>query len=385
MGYSLETRCIHGEDHRVVDEYRAISTPIYQTSSFSHIKPGHNLSGFDYSRESNPTRAHLEETMASLENAADCVAFASGMAAITACFELFSQGDHILMSDDLYGGVVRLVHNIEEKNGLKITFTDTSDTDNLKNLMTSKTKALYVESPSNPMMHVADLKKCGRIAHEAGALFIVDNTFLSPYFMTPMDLGADIVLHSGSKFISGHNDTICGFLSSKDPEIAKKVRLIAKTLGSTLGPLECWLAERGLKTLHVRMERHQENACAIAEWLKTRTWVKKVFYVGDPEHPGHNKVKEQGRGFGSMISFETDTKERALAILQNVKLITFAESLGGTETLITYPDVQTHADVPQSVKDALGINDRLLRLSVGLENVKDLIEDLERSVSIAES
>ena len=379
MEYEVETKCIHGESHHCEDEYRSISYPIYQTTSFSHIRPGHNESGFDYSRESNPTRAYLEETVSALEGAKDSVAFASGMAAIATCFELFRPGDHIICTEDLYGGVVRLVHVISEKNGITVDFVDTGNIAALKEKIRPNTKAIYLETPSNPMMHVSDIAECARLAHDAGALLIVDNTFLSPYFQNPIALGADIVVHSGSKFISGHNDVICGFLCLAKEELSERVRLLSKTIGGTLSPLECWLVLRGLKTLHLRMERHEQNAGIIADWLKKQACVKKVYYVGLPEHPGHDIVKKQSKGFGSMISFEVESEEKARSILEKVRLITFAESLGGTESLLTYPIVQTHPDVPEHIREKLGINRSLLRLSVGLENVNDLIHDLENA------
>lgn len=379
MEYEVETKCIHGESHHCEDQYRAISYPIYQTTSFSHVRPGHNESGFDYSRESNPTRAYLEETISALEGAKDSIAFASGMAAIATCFELFRPGDHIICTEDLYGGVVRLVHVISEKNGITVDFVDTGNIAALKEKIRPNTKAIYLETPSNPMMHVSDIAECARLAHEADALLIVDNTFLSPYFQNPIALGADIVVHSGSKFISGHNDVICGFLCIAKEELSERVRLLSKTIGGTLNPLECWLVSRGLKTLHLRMERHEQNAGIIADWLKKQACVKKVYYVGLPEHPGHDIVKKQSKGFGSMISFEVESEEKARSILEKVRLITFAESLGGTESLLTYPIVQTHPDVPEHIREKLGINRSLLRLSVGLENVNDLIKDLENA------
>ncbi len=379
MEYEVETKCIHGESHHCEDQYRAISYPIYQTTSFSHVRPGHNESGFDYSRESNPTRAYLEETISALEGAKDSIAFASGMAAIATCFELFRPGDHIICTEDLYGGVVRLVHVISEKNGITVDFVDTGNVAALKEKIRPNTKAIYLETPSNPMMHVSDIAECARLAHNAGALLIVDNTFLSPYFQNPIALGADIVVHSGSKFISGHNDVICGFLCIAKEELSERVRLLSKTIGGTLNPLECWLVSRGLKTLHLRMERHEQNAGIIADWLKKQACVKKVYYVGLPEHPGHDIVKKQSKGFGSMISFEVESEEKARSILEKVRLITFAESLGGTESLLTYPIVQTHPDVPEHIREKLGINRSLLRLSVGLENVNDLIKDLENA------
>lgn len=380
MSTAFETRCIHGDTHKYKEDSRAISFPIYQTASFSHIEPGHNGSGFDYTRESNPTRSHLEETVASLEDAADCIAFTSGMAAVTTCFELFAPGDHIVCSEDLYGGVVRLIHNVEEKNGLFVDFVDTTDIQKLKEVMRPDTKAIYIETPSNPMMHVTDIRACAALAKNAGAMLIVDNTFLSPYFQNPLSLGADLVVHSGSKFLGGHNDTISGFLCTATPQLGAKVRLLAKTVGNTLAPFDSWLILRGLKTLAVRMERQQQNALVLAEWLQKQPKVKRVYYVGLPSHPGYAVNAGQASGSGSMISFTVDSAETALRILKQVRLVIFAESLGGTETLLTYPMIQTHPDVPSEVRERLGITETLLRLSVGLENVQDLIADLKQAM-----
>ena len=380
MSHQMETQCVHGGSHKYHEDSRAISFPIYQTASFSHTELGHNGSGFDYTRESNPTREHLEETIASLEGAADAVAFTSGMAAISACFELFQPGDHIVCSEDLYGGTVRLLHNIEEKNGLNIIFADTADLSKLQAALRPNTKAIYIETPSNPMMNVTDIRACVRLAKSAGALLIVDNTFLSPYWQNPLALGADIVLHSGTKFLAGHNDTIAGFLCVVDPELGARVRLISKTVGSTLSPFDSWLVLRGLKTLHVRMERQQESALKIANWLTEQPRVTHVFYVGLPDHPGYDTNRDQARGAGSMISFRVDSMETAQRVLGKVNIITFAESLGGVESLITYPITQTHPDVPAQVRERLGITDTLLRLSVGLEHVDDLIADLAQAL-----
>lgn len=380
MKEQFETRCIHGDpDASLRDENRAISFPIYQTASFSHIKPGHNDSGFDYSRESNPTRQRLEEIVSALENAAGTTAFASGMAAIATCFELFSPGDHIICSEDLYGGVVRLQHLISEKNGLKIEYADTTDLQKVKASIRTETKAIYVETPSNPMMNITDLRGCADIAKEHGILLIVDNTFLSPYFQNPLDLGADIVIHSGTKFLSGHNDTVAGFLSFRDKALSDKVRLLSKTIGGVLPPFDSWLLMRGIKTLPIRMERQQENAKKVVEWLLRQPQVKKVFYPGLKDHPGYDINANQARGFGSMISFYVDSKETALRVLRKVKIVIFAESLGGTESLLTYPIVQTHPDVPQETREHLGITETLLRMSVGLENEEDIISDLAQA------
>lgn len=376
----IETRCIHGDTHKYQDGVRAISFPIYQTATFSHTEPGHNGSGFDYSRESNPTRQQLEETVSSLEGSADTVAFSSGMAAITVCFELFQPGDHIVCSEDLYGGTVRLLHNIAEKNGLSITFADTTNLSKLKASIQPNTKAIYIETPSNPMMNVTDIRACAELAHSHEALLVVDNTFLSPYWQNPITLGADLVLHSGTKFLAGHNDTIAGFLCSARQTQADRIRLLSKTLGNTLGPFDSWLVLRGIKTLAVRMEQQQKNAKELAIWLTQQPNVRKVYYIGLQEHPGYGINATQSRGAGSMISFAVDNRETAVRVLERVQIITFAESLGGVESLITYPVVQTHPDVPQEIREQLGITETLLRLSVGLENVNDLIADLAQAL-----
>ena len=366
MEYAIDTRCIHGEGHRNPDPNCAISYPIYQTASFSHLTPGHNPNGFDYSRESNPTRAYLEETISSLENAYDTVAFASGMAAIATLFELFRPGDHIVLGEDLYGGVVRMIARISEKNGYRTEYADTTDPEALKKHVRPGTRAVYLETPTNPMMRTTDIRAAAEIAHSAGALLIVDNTFMTPYFQQPIALGADIVVHSGTKYLSGHNDTVCGFLCCRDPEIAETFRLLSKTVGSTLGPFECWLCLRGLKTLALRMERHKSNALRVREWLMESPLVEQVYYAGS-----------------GMISFTVRNRDLALGILKNIRLITFAESLGGTESLLTYPTVQTHPDVPEEQKQRLGITDKLLRLSVGIENPEDIVADLARAFDAA--
>ena len=380
MGLSIDSKCIHGDGHRNKDALCSISYPIYQTASFSHLTPGHNLSGFDYSRETNPTRACLEETMSSLEGAADTIAFASGMAAVALMLDHFKPGDHIICGEDLYGGVVRYNKLISEKNGLFVDYVDTRDPSNIEAAVRKETKLSYFETPSNPMMHVTDIAKAAKIAHAHGALLAVDNTFMTPYFQNPIELGADLVIHSGTKYIGGHNDTLCGFLCIRDRALADEYRLLSKTTGAVLDPFEAWLIMRGLKTLPIRMERHMKNADAVFSWLRDQTWVTKIFFIGDRDHPQYELNAKQSRGYSGMISFETDSSERALHILESVKLITFAESLGGAETLLTYPTVQTHPDVPDEAKRKLGISDRLLRLSVGLEGAEDLIRDLEQAL-----
>ncbi|MBQ4309080.1 MAG: PLP-dependent transferase [Lachnospiraceae bacterium] len=381
QSYDIETCCIHGDPDRMIrDHNNAVSFPIYQTACFSHLNPGHNPNGFDYSRESNPTRTRLEQVMSALEDAHASMAMTSGMAAVSAVFELFAPGDRVLCSEDLYGGVTRLHGIISTKNGVAIDYVDMSDLEAVEEAVRPETRALYVETPTNPTMTVADQRGLVEIAHRHDCLLIADNTFMSPYFQKPLHLGADLVIHSGTKFLSGHNDTVSGFICSGRPELTDRLRLLAKTTGAALAPFDCWLTLRGIKTLAVRMERQQENAMAVAEWLADQPGVAEVLYPGLPSHPGHELQKSQATGFGSMISFHVKDRTQAVKILHRVKLITFAESLGGTETLITYPVTQTHADVPERIRERLGINATLLRLSIGLENTRDLLADLSRAM-----
>ena len=380
MSKPIETRCIHGNsDFSYQEATKAVSFPIYQTATFGHIGLGQST-GFDYTRVKNPTRERLEETVSALEGACDTVAFASGMAAVSACFELFRPGDHIICSEDLYGGATRLLQTIGQKNGLSVDFADTTDIEQILALLRPDTKALYIETPSNPMMNITDLHACVKIAKEHDLLLIVDNTFLSPYLQNPIELGADIVLHSGTKFLSGHNDTLSGFLCCASQELADRVRMIAKTTGGILAPFECWLMLRGIKTLSIQVERQQENALQVARWLAKHPKIRKVYYAGLPEHSGYEVNLKQARGAGSMISFRTDSVETARRVLEKVRMINFAESLGGTESLITYPMLQTHNDVPEAMRERLGITETLLRLSVGLEHVDDIIADLKQAL-----
>ena len=380
MGHRFETRCFHGNQAFGFEEStRAVSFPIYQTATFGHIGLGKST-GYDYTREKNPTRQRLEETVSALEGACDTVAFASGMAAVSACFELFGPGDHILCSEDLYGGVIRLIRTVGSKNGLEVSFADTTQVQCIRDQLRPRTRALYIETPSNPMMNITDLRACAELAQEKGLLLIVDNTFLSPYLQNPLELGADTVVHSGSKFLSGHNDTISGFVCCAARETGERIRLLAKTTGGVLAPFDSWLVLRGLKTLSVRMERQQSNARQVAQWLRGHRRVTRVFYAGLEEHPGYAVNRAQARGAGSMISFRVDSEQTAHRVLERVKLITFAESLGGTESLITYPMLQTHPDVPQAMREHLGITETLLRLSVGLEHVEDIIADLAQAL-----
>lgn len=379
MGYSIDTRCIHGDNSFVKEHpYGALGTPIYQTATFAH--PGVGAStGYDYTRESNPTRAELEQVVSSLERAYDTVACSTGMAAISICLELFESGDHIVCSEDLYGGSVRIFDSMGKKRGISFSYVDTSDAALVEAQIRENTKALYLETPSNPTMKVTDLRKMKELAERHGLLVIVDNTFLSPYFQNPLTLGADLVIHSGTKFLGGHNDTLAGFLCTSRKDLAERIRYLYKTVGCCLSPFDSFLLLRGIKTLSVRMEKQQSSAMTIARWLKEQKQVKDVYYVGLPDHPGYEVNKSQARGSGSMISFHTDTADTARRILERVKLISYAESLGGVESLITYPMLQTHGDVPKEIREKLGITDCLLRFSVGIENADDLIADLTQA------
>lgn len=380
MAKKIDTICVHGGDHRFPDESGSLTFPLYQTAAFSHTKLGHNDHGFDYTRISNPTRQYLEETVAALEGAADCIGFSTGMAAVSACFELLKCGDHVVCGADLYGGTVLYINTVARKNGLRFTYVDSTDLNALRGAMEQDTRMIYVETPSNPMMNVTDIRGCAAIAKEFGAMLVVDNTFLSPYFQNPIALGADLVIHSGTKYLGGHNDTLAGFLCCASEEAAQQLRVIATATGGNLAPFDAWLIQRGIKTLGIRMERQQQTALAIANWLKRQPKVRDVYYVGLPEHPGYEVNKSQSSGFGGMLSFTLDSHETALQVLKKVKVITFAESLGGPESLITFPRTQTHRDVAVDVQESLGITDSFLRLSVGLENAEDLIEDLRQAM-----
>lgn len=350
MERGINTRCLHLEETEgKTDNYGALTFPIYQTATYAHPAVGQST-GYDYSRLQNPTREHLEKVVASLEGGIDALALSTGMAAITLMMELFKPGDHLIVESDLYGGSIRLFNNVSEKNGIEFSRVACSNED-VESHVKDNTKAIYIETPTNPMMNVTDIGALAGIAKKHGLLLIVDNTFLSPYFQNPLKLGADIVIHSGTKYLGGHNDTLAGFIVTNNEEISEKLRFLIKTTGAGLSPFDSFLLERGIKTLGIRMERAQENAFALAEWLKKQDVVTKVIYPGLPEHPGHEIMKKQARGFGAMITFDLDTKEHAIALLEKVRMIKFAESLGGVETLITYPTTQTHADVPVEIRE----------------------------------
>ncbi len=359
----------------------AVSMPIFQAVTFRHPGLGEST-GFDYSRLENPTRQELERTMAILEGGIKAFAFSSGQAANTSVFSLLNPGEHVVLSDDIYGGTFRIVGDVFGRYGIEHTYVEMDDLEAVKAAIKPNTKMFFIETPTNPMMKVADIKAISEIAKGIGALTVVDNTFLTPYFQKPLQLGADIVTHSSTKYLGGHNDTLSGIVVVKDnQEIAEKIHIHIKSHGSQLAPMDSWLLLRGIKTLAVRMDRHNENAMKVANWLRTQEKVKKVYYVGFEDHKNYDVTMKQTTGFGGMVSFEVDSFDTVKKILKNVDLVMFAESLGGTETLITYPTTQTHEDTPKDIKEKLGINDRFLRMSVGIENVEDIIADLDRAMN----
>ena len=358
----------------------ALSTPIYQSATFRHPALGEST-GFDYTRSQNPTRKVLEEGIATLEGGAVGLAFSSGMAAITAILMIYKSGDHLVVVEDCYGGTYRVIDKIFSNFGLTVTFVDGSSKEEVAQAITPLTKAILVETPTNPLMKIVDIRAIVKLAQEKNIHTIVDNTFLTPYFQRPLELGADVVIHSGSKYLAGHNDLVCGLVVVREAELGARIRYVQNSTGGVLGPSDSWLLIRSIKTLALRMEKHNENSKIIAEWLKKHPKVVNVYYPGLMEHPGKEIHDSQSSGYGGMLSFVVDNSQLAAQVLRKVKLIRFAESLGGVESLITLPAVQTHADVPIDVRERLGISDCLLRLSVGIEDAQDIISDLKQALS----
>lgn len=356
----------------------AVSAPIYQVAAFRHPELGQST-GFDYSRTANPTRSVLEETMAALEGGAKASAFSSGLAALDAVLRLFKPGDRILATEDPYGGSARLFDAIYKIYGLETVYVDTSDTAAVAAAFAAGPfAAIFVEMPTNPLLRVADVAEVAAIAREHNALTVVDNTFLTPVLFRPFEHGADIVLYSATKYLCGHNDVVAGLTVSRTEELGNRIAFIQNAAGAILGPMDSWLLVRGMKTLAVRLARQEKNAHAVAAFLKQHPRVPRVYYPGLPSDPGHALLARQAGGFGAMLSFEAESPDRIPHILKSVQVFLFAESLGGTESLVTFPAVQTHADMAPELRDRLGINDRLLRLSIGLENPDDLLADLAR-------
>lgn len=357
----------------------AVTIPVYQTATFRHPGVGQST-GYDYTRSGNPTRQALEEGMALLDGGTRGFAYASGMAAISSLLLLFKPGDHLVVTEDLYGGTYRLFEQVFRQYGLTFTYTDTSDTARVRAAFRPETRGLFVESLTNPLLKTADLSALAALCREHGALCIVDNTFLTPYLLRPLALGADVTVYSGSKYLAGHNDTIAGITVVRDEELAKRVAFHQNAAGAVLGPQDSWLVIRGLKTLGVRLDRQQENAAAIVAFLAKHPGVTRVLYPGLPAHPGHDLMRRQAGGFGAMISFEVASRALVEEFLGRLRLVSFAESLGGVESLATYPWLQTHADIEPEVRTQLGITETLLRLSVGIEDARDLIADLTQAL-----
>jgi cystathionine gamma-lyase len=376
----FNTKVIHGGQIKE-KAYGAVMPPIYQTSTYAQASPGEHK-GYEYSRTQNPTRHALERSIASLENAKYGLAFSSGLSAIDAIMKLFKSGDEIISTNDLYGGSYRLFNKIYKKFGLKFIFTDLRDLSNVENLINDKTKLIWVETPTNPMINVIDIKGLSDICKSNNILLGVDNTFSTPYLQKPIDLGADIVMHSATKFLAGHSDVILGLLAVSNDELAEKLYFMQNSSGAICGPMDSFLTLRGIKTLHVRMDRHCENASKIAEFLDVHASVDKLYWPGLKQHRNHDVATRQMKNFGGMISFtvKNGNFEKVKKITSNFKVFTLAESLGGVESLVNHPATMTHASIPKEERDKTGIVDSLIRLSVGIEDVKDLIDDLEQAI-----
>lgn len=359
----------------------AIMTPIYQTSTFVQEAPGSNK-GFEYARSQNPTRFALEEALAIIENGKYGLAFGSGVAATDAVIKLLQPGDEVIAGSDMYGGTYRLFSKVFEKFGIKFIYVDTTNPANIKAAVTRNTKLIWLETPTNPLMNITDIAAVAVIAKEAKALLCVDNTFASPYLQKPLDLGADMVMHSVTKYLGGHSDVIQGALVMNDKELRDQLYFIQKSCGAVPGPMDCFLVLRGIKTLHVRMQRHCENGAAIAKWLRNHPKVNKVYWPGFEDHPNHAIAKKQMKDFGGMISFELkdDSVENAKRVLSSTKIFSLAESLGGVESLINHPASMTHASIPREERIKNGLTDSLIRLSVGIEDAEDLIADLQQAI-----
>ncbi|MBT2682835.1 bifunctional cystathionine gamma-lyase/homocysteine desulfhydrase [Bacillus sp. ISL-37] len=357
----------------------AVSFPIYQVSTYKQDEVGVHK-GYEYSRTGNPTRFALEELIKDLEEGKRGFAFGSGMAAITAVMMIFNAGDHIILTDDVYGGTYRVMNKVLNRVGIESTFVDTTDLEAVKAAIQPNTKALYIETPTNPLLKVTDIKACAELAKENDLLTIVDNTFSTPYWQIPLTLGADMVLHSATKYLGGHSDVVAGLVVVNDEHLADDLHFVQNSTGGILGPQDSWLLVRGIKTLGLRMEAHEANTKKIVEFLKDHKSVEKIYYPGLESHPQHSIAKEQAGGFGGMVSFDVGSGEKAAKVLSKVKYFTLAESLGAVESLISVPAKMTHASIPAERRAELGITDGLIRISVGIEDAEDLIEDLKQAL-----
>ena len=379
----IDSAVIHGGIYGD-EKTGAVNTPIYQTSTFEQDGIGKTRSGWEYARTGNPTRAALEALIAELEGGTAGFAFASGLAAITTVLSLFSAGDRLVLSSDIYGGTYRLVDKVFARLGLEYEMVDTSDVSNIEKALTENVKALFIESPTNPLLDITDIAAAAKIARQKGILVIVDNTFMTPYLQRPLELGADIVVHSATKYLGGHSDLVAGLAVVKDDSLAERIAFLQNAEGAVLGPMDSFLLIRGIKTLGVRMDRHVFNAERIAEYLANHRAVKKIYYPGLKTAKGYDINAKQAASGGAMISFELDEKHDVDRFFRSLKLIALAESLGGVESLVCHPATMTHAAIPYEVRLQIGITDNLIRLSVGIENAEDLIDDLDRAISESE-
>ncbi|MFL2612069.1 MAG: cystathionine gamma-synthase [Flavobacteriaceae bacterium] len=377
----FNTKTIHGGQIKEKG-YGAVMPPIYQTSTYSQTKPGEHK-GYEYSRTHNPTRTALENSLASIENGKHGLAFSSGLSAIDAVLKLFEPGDEIISTNDLYGGSYRLFDKVFKKFGLKFIFSDLQDIEEVSGLITNKTKMIWVETPTNPMMNLIDVQSLSKICRKNKVLLAVDNTFATPYLQKPLDLGADIVMHSATKYLAGHSDVILGALIVKDDQLAEKLYFLQNASGAICGPMDSFLTLRGIKTLHVRMERHCYNAEKIVDFLANHERVDKLYWPGIPTHPNHKLAKSQMLGFGGMVSFTTKDGDfkSVQEITSKFKVFTLAESLGGVESLANHPASMTHASIPKELREKTGVVDSLIRLSVGIEDHEDLISDLKQAIN----
>ena len=362
------------------DKTGAISVPIYPSATYRHPGVGEST-GYDYTRSGNPTRQVLENGLAELEGGSRGLVFSSGMAALTTFFLHFSQGDHLIVSEDLYGGTYRVLDQIFANFGLTVSYVNTTDTEAVAAAISDQTRALLVETPGNPLLGISDLAALGKLCQQHEILFAVDNTFLSPILQRPLQFGADVVIYSATKYLGGHNDLCAGVLIARDQELGEKLYFLQNSTGAILPPFDCWLLLRSLKTLSLRIDQHCKNALIVAKWLEQHPKVTEIYYPGLKQHPGHELSKIQAKGFGGMLSFRVSSAEHARVVLKRLKLISFAESLGGVESLMTLPAIQTHADIPEAERERLGICERLLRLSVGTESVEDIIADLDQALA----
>ncbi|WP_272972950.1 cystathionine gamma-synthase [Croceibacter atlanticus] len=377
----FNTKAIHGGQHDIDPAFGSVMTPIYQTSTYKQTTPGGHK-GYEYSRSANPTRSSLEQSLASLENGKYGLAFGSGLAAVDAVLKLLEPGDEVVTTNNLYGGSYRLFTSIFQKFGIKFHFVDMENAQDIVEHINDHTKMIWIETPTNPMMNIIDIKSVSQISSKHKLILAVDNTFATPYLQSPLDLGADIVMHSVTKYIGGHSDLVMGALIVNDKALADKLYFIQNSSGAICGPQDAFLALRGIKTLHVRMQRHCENGKAVAHFLKSHPKVEKVYWPGFQEHPNHIIAKAQMKDFGGMVSFSTKegSWESAIQILENLKVFTLAESLGGVESLAGHPASMTHASVPKEDRLNMGIVDSLIRLSVGIEDESDLLADLKQAL-----